>query len=205
MAISVTSIKDNNIVARSTLSSVPASTTGAMKNAFIASGILHAFIFVVSLIGLPFLAKEAPLIITPVSDELVDIAEITQTMRVATPKKEDKPKPIEKPEPPRPVQAAPKVTSEAPPKLEDIKSEKPEKPKDVNKEPPKPEPIVEAKKEKPKPKKEDKPKPKDKPKPQEDQFASLLKNLAPDAEEAKEWKMFLRTHQAAKSHASPTN
>ena len=127
MSLNLTGIKDN-VTATPNGVSLPVATADSMKNAFIASGILHAAIFIVSLIGIPFLAKDEPLIITPVSIELVDIADISQTDRRAPPKKEDKPKEIEKPEPPKPVEAAPKVTSEAPPKLEELKPEEP-KPK----------------------------------------------------------------------------
>ena len=159
-------------------------TAPSMKGAFIASGALHALIVVISMIGVPFLAKEEPLLVTPVSIELVDITDITQTNKVGQPKKEE-PKEIEKPEPPKPIDAAPKVTTESPPKIEETKPKEEPKPEEVKQEPPKPEPIVEPKKEEPKPKPKPKEKPKSKEKPKENDFDSLLKNLAPDAEESK--------------------
>lgn len=191
MAITLSNIKEN-VVASPMASGAPTMADVTMKNAFIASGVLHVGILVVSLIGIPFLAKPPPLIITPVSIELVDISDVTQTDRVAEPIKEDKPKDIEKPEPPK---AAPKMTAPTPPDLTQPEPEEIEKPKEVE-EPPKPEPILEVpKEEKPKPiekpKPKPKPKPKEKPKPkpkQEDLFDSLLKNLAPDAEEQQEEK-----------------
>lgn len=186
MGLTLTGIKDNVIAAPPVTSNVQASVSTSMKGAFIASGVLHASILIASLIGIPFVVTKEPLIITPISVELVDIAEVTQTTKVAPPKP-DKPKPIEKPEPPKPVQAAPKVTSEAPPSIEELKKpeeiKKPEEPKKTVE----PEPVLEAKKDTPKPKDKPKPKPKDKPKPQpkQDAFDSLLKNLAPDASEVK--------------------
>jgi hypothetical protein len=109
---------------------------------------------------------------------------------VALPKKEEKPEkepeklappPMDKPPPP------PKMTAEAPP---DMTAPKPPEPKDKNAEPEKPLPLPPkpADKPKPKPKEPEKPKKVEAAKPKEDPFASLLKNLTPDAEVTAEQK-----------------
>ncbi|MEM7651473.1 MAG: cell envelope integrity protein TolA [Pseudomonadota bacterium] len=144
-----------------------ASLQGSMKGAFVKSGIFHGLIFLVALFGIPFAQKE-PIIMAPVSVELVDIDELTQTNKRPPPKS----KPIEKPKEPE--------ASKPPP--EEIK--KPEPPKPEVKEPdpvPPPEPKEEPKEpEKPKPKEEPKEEPKED---QEDLFNSLLKDLTPREEE----------------------
>ena len=71
-----------------------AALQGSMKGAFVKSSIFHGIIFLVALFGIPFAAKE-PLIIAPVSVELVDIDELSHTNQKPPPKAE--PKPIEKP------------------------------------------------------------------------------------------------------------
>lgn len=154
-----------------------------MKGALIASGLFHVFIFVLSIVGLPFIVKDAPIIMTPVSIELVDISDMSQTNKRAAPQEKEKPVELEKPEPP-PQNMAPQMTAEKPPEIAEL-----EKPKDKPEpsEPTPPEPIQEvAEKEDPAPK--PKPKPKEKPKPKVEEqksFDSLLKNLAPDAGETK--------------------
>jgi len=140
MAISLTGIKDNVIASSGARQAIHASTVAAdsMKNAFIASGILHVVVVIIAMVGVPFFVKDEPLIITPVSIELVDIADVTQTNLRAPPKKQEKPKEIVKPEKPKeapkPPEPAPKVEKENPPEI-----------KEVKKEPPKPEPIPEPK------------------------------------------------------------
>ncbi|MEZ5919147.1 MAG: hypothetical protein R3D66_04305, partial [Alphaproteobacteria bacterium] len=156
----------------------------SMTGPVLASTVFHIVLFVLTAVGLPFVAKDTLIISTPISVELVSIDEITQTNRVAPPKKEDKaekepeklaPPPMDKPPPP------PKMTAEAPP---DMTAPKPADVKDDAK--------AEPEKLAPPPKPADKPKPKPKPKdpekpkaeaikPKEDPFASLLKNLTPDA------------------------
>ncbi|MFK7840052.1 MAG: energy transducer TonB [Bdellovibrionales bacterium] len=182
MAITVSNIKDNSAFAHKPKAE-PAVAQNSMKNAFIASGFLHVGIVIVATLGFPFLPKQEPLIITPISVELVDIADVTQANIRSTPKEKDTPKEIEKPTPPKVEEPKPKPVSE--PEPEPIPEPKIEETKP---EPPKAEPIpeepkVEKPKEKPKPK--PKPKPPEKPKPKEDAFDSLLKNLAPDAENQK--------------------
>lgn len=154
-----------------------------LKKAFFASGLFHVLVFVFAAMGIPFIAKDPPLITTPVSIELVDISDITQTNRRAPPRKEEKPVEIEKPEPPK-ANPTPKMTAEPQPSfLDPVPIEKPEPV-----EPAPPEPIQEvAKSEEPKPKPKPKPKEPEKPKVDEQKaFDSLLKNLAPDAGKVKE-------------------
>jgi len=175
MSINVSSIKEHIIAKQSANLPLSATNDVAMKNAFITSGALHIVILVIAAIGIPFLAKDEPLIITPISIELVDIADITQTNRRAPPKPE-KPIEIERPQPPQKIEPKPQPIPEPPapepePVIEDVKEQ-----------PPEPEPIIEPKKEtpKPKPKPKEPEKPKEQPKPKENAFDSLLKDLTPD-------------------------
>ncbi len=144
---------------------------GSMKGALVKSSLFHLLIFIVVLVGLPF-AKQDPLIIAPVSVELVDISDVTETNKKPPPKPKpipvpEKPKPIEPPQPPKEELKKPEPKPE-PKKPDPVPPPKP-------KEEPKPKP--EKPKEKPKPKK-----PKEEPKKQEDLFNSLLKDLTPTEE-----------------------
>lgn len=134
-------------------------TPPSMKGAIVTSGIFHLLLFVLTAVGIPFIARDPLIISTPINIELIKIDKVTQTDKVAQPKKLDKPKPIEK----KPV--PPKVTAEAPPDLT-----KP-KPVEVEEVVVKPKPAPKKPKSKPKP-----------PKKQESDFASLLKNLTPDTD-----------------------
>ncbi|HOO81454.1 MAG TPA: cell envelope integrity protein TolA [Alphaproteobacteria bacterium] len=147
---------------------------GSMKGALIKSSIFHGLVITIALVGIPFVKTE-PLIVAPVSVELVDISELSQTDQKPSPK----PKPIPTPEEPKKIE---------PPKPPEEELKKPE----AQPEPKKPDPVPlpkpeESKKqpEKPKPKPKEKPKPKPKkeePK-QDDLFNSLLKDLTPTEEE----------------------
>lgn len=141
-----------------------------MKGALVKSSLFHGLIFLVVLVGLPF-AEQEPLIVAPVSVELVDISELTKTNKKPPPKVTpiEKPKPIEPPKPPE----------------EPLKKPEPEvkKPDPV----PPPKPKEEPKKEPVKPKEKPKPKkPKEEPKKQEDLFSSLLKDLTPEKDKPEE-------------------
>ncbi|MBX2834502.1 MAG: hypothetical protein KTR28_05985, partial [Micavibrio sp.] len=154
---------------------------GSMKKPLIISCALHAAIVIVSVVGLPYIQKDTPIIDTPISVELVTIDETTQTNRVAAP--QNKPKEIEDPKPPEPKPAPPQQKEPPPPPEPEPKKEEPKPEPKVEKKPePKPEPKKEKPKPEPEPKKE-KPKPEPEPKKEEkksdDAFNSLLKNLAP--------------------------
>lgn len=143
--------------------------SSSMTGSLTMSAVFHVVLFIITAVGLPFVAKEPLLISTPISVELVEIAEITQTNKPAPPKSksEDTPPKPSKPEP---------VKQEPPPKLE----EKPSAPEPVKKEA---EPIPDLKPKEP-PKKPEKPKaqPKLEPVKEKKDFQSLLKNLTPDLE-----------------------
>ncbi len=159
----------------------------SMKGPVLTSAILHVILFIVTAVGLPFVARNHEVISQPISVELVTMDQITQTNRVAKP---IKPKEEEKKDLPPPKQekpSPPKMTQETPPDLSkpvppDIKEEVKAPPVEQLA-PPKPE------------KKKEEIKPKEKPKPpkqevtkvekktQEQDFSSLLKNLAPDTKE----------------------
>lgn len=145
----------------------------SMKGPFTVSVLFHVAIFLLTLVGLPFVVKE-PILITPISVELVDIDELSQTDKRPPPKVEDKPKPIEKPKEPEP----PKPPPEPKPEPEQVKKPDPVPPP----KPKEPEKIVEKPKpEPPKPKPPEKPK--EKPKEPERDISSLLKDLTPTEEE----------------------
>ncbi|MCB9983946.1 MAG: cell envelope integrity protein TolA [Rhodospirillales bacterium] len=151
-----------------------ASPQGSMTGPLLKSALFHGAILLVAAVGLPFIKTE-PLIIAPVSVELVDISDLSQTDQKPPPK----PKPIPQPEKPKEIEP-PK-----PPKEELKKPEAP-KPEAVKEEAvPLPKPEEKPKEpEKPKPKPKEKPqaKPKEEPK-QEDLFNSLLKDLTPVEED----------------------
>lgn len=69
---------------------------GSMKGALIKSSIFHGLVITIALVGIPFVKTE-PLIVAPVSVELVDISELSQTDQKPSPK----PKPIPTPEEPK--------------------------------------------------------------------------------------------------------
>lgn len=163
-----------------------AQSVGSMQWPFIVSGIFHGLIVAVFTVGMPYVKPEPFEFAPPIPVEIINISELTQTPRVAEPKKvEDKPEPP-KPEP-KAKPEAPKMTAEAPPDLsqpqkpevpdlvpepQDIEKPEPLKPKNVEK--PKPKPLVKPKITKKVPEKKN-----------EDKFASLLKNLTPDADTQK--------------------
>lgn len=154
----------------------------SMKGPFFKSSLFHIIIFVGTLIGIPFVAKE-PLLVNPVSVELVNIADVTTTDRMA-PKQNKKPENIEPPKPPEEKKPPPKQEMEKPPEIKEPEPPKPDPPKPEEKKPAEPEKVPEP------PKKEEKPKPKPpEPKPEkkeEQDFESLLRDLTPDEEEAPE-------------------
>lgn len=147
-----------------------------MTGPLIKSTIFHGAILLIAVLGLPFVKTE-PLVIAPVSVELVDISDLTQTDQKPPPKAKpipqpEEPKEIEPPKPPKEELKKPEPPKPEPVKEEAVPLPKPEeKPKAPEKPEPKP-------KEKPKPK----PKPKEEPK-QQDLFNSLLKNLTPAEED----------------------
>lgn len=139
-----------------------------MKGAFVSSGILHAIIMAVIIIGLPHVKPELPPIEEAITVEIADIDEITQTNKipvkapVKTPDKkpEKKAQPHQKEKP----KAAPTVTAKKPPK--------PVEPSEPDLAVPE---QVKVEKKAPAPTQKSKPK-KEKQEPQE-QFDSVLKNL----------------------------
>jgi outer membrane biosynthesis protein TonB len=139
----------------------------SMKGPVITSTLFHILLFAITAIGMPFLTPDE-VIFTPISVELVDIADVTQTNKppAIKPKAEEKPITEELKPPPIEKPAPPEMTEEAPP--EPVKPKPIEKKAEVEK--PKPKPKVEPKKEETKPKKD---------------FDTLLKNLAPVEEAEK--------------------
>lgn len=138
------------------------------RSSLYTSAALHGIIFIVALVGLPFLSRREFVIPPPITVDLIEISKVTQTTQVAP-----KPEPP-KPEPPKPAPAAPPNTApqpqqpvKEPPKPEE-KVEKSTKPVETVDEAAPPE-----KTKKPPPKKEP---PKKPPAPQRD-FSSVLKNL----------------------------
>ncbi len=140
---------------------------GSMKGPFLTSAIFHGLIFIVALVGLPFV-KQEPLILAPVSVELVDISDLTKAKK-PPPKKVE---PIEKPKEPEPPKPPP---------------EELEKPEPVPEAVPPPKPKEEPKKEPEKPKEKPKPKPKEKPKEKPKRtMDDLLKDMTPPEKEQAE-------------------
>ncbi|MGB4106759.1 MAG: energy transducer TonB [Alphaproteobacteria bacterium] len=150
----------------------------SMKAPVITSAVLHIILFIVTAVGIPFIARDHEILSQPISIEIVTVDELTQTNRVATPVK---PKEEKKDLPP------PKMAEETPPEI--TKPKPPEIKEEV-----KASPIEQLAPPKPEKKKEEV-KPKEKPKPpkqevtkvekkvEQQDFASLLKNLTPDVQE----------------------
>lgn len=149
-------------------------TAGALM-----SLIFHGLLVSVTIVGMPFVARDKLEVSTPISVEMVELDEISQTTRRAPPQKvEESEKSEAAPPPPKP--AMPKMEQASAP---DMTPEKAVKPKPVPP-PPKPEPE----------KTEEKPEPKPEPEPKEESvsakepskdFQSLLRNLTPDAQETR--------------------
>ena len=148
----------------------------AMRTPLLISGFLHLGVALIAAFGLPHFVTEKPMIVTPISIEIVPIDKLTQTNKVAAPKKVEKP-PEEIKEPPVPEKPAPPKMEAAPkpPEPETI----PTPAEDVK--PPEEKPLKPAPKKPPVKTPEDK-----KEKPKENEFDALLKNLTPDAEKTQE-------------------
>ncbi|MCB1839901.1 MAG: cell envelope integrity protein TolA [Rhodospirillales bacterium] len=164
-----------------------------MKAPLITSVSLHALIFLLGLVTLPFLAPSPLVMPQAVTVEMVDISEIAQTDFMAPPNKPDEaseelpekaPDPVYNSEEAPPVLETPKepeIAEVPPPPVE--KPQPPQEqvamPEDV-----KPAPIPKTKpKPPPKPAEQAQEKPKDKPEkptPQRD-LSSVLKDITPDA------------------------
>jgi hypothetical protein len=161
----------------------PQGEDASLKRALFKSTLFHIALFLFTLIGIPLISKP-PVVLTPVSVELVNISDVSRTTKVAQPKKEpEKPQEIEAPKPPEEkIKPPPKSVPEQPPEIPDPVIPEPPKPEE-KKPDPKPKPPEPKKEEKKKPK----PKPpepkKEEPKKQEEDFDSLLKNLAPEEKE----------------------
>ncbi len=158
----------------------PIKTT--MSSAVVLSFLFHGFLVIIGTLGLPYIRRPV-LPPEPISVEIVEIDEITQTnKRAAAPK--DEPKPIEKkiePKEDKPV-APPKVDLQAPPKVtEPDPKPKPEPEKVKPKSKPVPPPPKEEELKKPEPKPEEKEEIVEEQ--QQEQFLSLLKNLQDGAPE----------------------
>ncbi len=154
-----------------------------MQGPFLGSTAFHIGIVIISILGMPFVAKEPPMMPNPITIDFVEIDEVSASPDPAPPKpKQKKAEPEPKEDVPAPP-AAPKMTAENPPNLSKPKAPEVE---------PIPEPKAEPEDIKPLEKKDLKPPP---PKPkkevtkkvdtQQQDFSSLLKNLAPDAGEEK--------------------
>ena len=156
----------------------------SMKGPVFTSAFFHVLLFIVTAVGLPFIARDHELLSRPISVEVVTPDQISQTNRVAAPVK---PKEEELPPPKQEKPSPPKMAEEAPP---DLSKPKPPEIKEEVKAPP----VEQLAPPKPEKKKQEV-KPKEKPKlpkqdvtkvekkTQEQDFQSLLKNLTPDAKE----------------------
>jgi outer membrane biosynthesis protein TonB len=149
----------------------PYESYAPMRGAFIVSGLLHLSVMLIGVVGLPFISKPPPPLNTAISVEIVPVAEITQTNRVAPkpmPKEDEKKPPPPAPEKPQP----PKMTAAAPPDAT------PPMPKVAPSDVPDPKPIKKPDEKKLKsPPKKTPPKKEDAKKPPQEDFDSLLKNL----------------------------
>ena len=172
--------------------------------AFVRSILFHIVVVFFATVGIPHIQKDPVTIAPPITIELMDLSEITQTNKVSAPVK---PKEIKKPDekkPPESKPPPPKMDAPAPPDLSQPKAPDLEKgvanpdplppPKDLKKPTKKPKP----------PKKKPQPPKKKEPKKTSNDFQSLLKNLTPDAKkEDKADPNDKKTDSAQKSQIAP--
>ena len=166
------------------------SSSGYSIGAILGSGIFHLFIVIVFTVGIPLMKTEPITISNPVSIELADIDELTQTNRAPSLAKPSEPKPPTPEETPPTPYKPPPMTADAPP---DLSAPKAPDAADVAQDvplPPEPEPLERKEIKKPEEKKKPPaPAPKpiskkpDKPKPAASDFQTLLKNLTPNLDE----------------------
>jgi hypothetical protein len=141
----------------------------SMRGSFIAAGLFHLAVFLMTVVSLPFLISPPPDISTPISVEIVDISEITQTNKIAAPIEKPEEKPIEAPPPQLEIKPSP------PPPQEEIPTPEPPKPVPLEKVKPPEEKVLQPAPKKPPVKTQEKKEEKKK------DFNSLLKNLTPEA------------------------
>lgn len=150
----------------------------SMRGPLVLSGLFHVILFTITAVGIPFVVQDKiEIITTPITIEVVDLDEMTQTTRVSKPSKSHE-KPQKEPPPRKP--APPQMTADAPPDLTLPKPDKVEEPPEESLPealvpPPLPKSKPAFKKPPPKPEATKVAKPKD----QQD-FQSLLKNLIPE-------------------------
>jgi len=159
----------------------------ATAEPLIYSIVVHGIVLVLVSLGLPGFQPDPIRIAPPVSVELVELDELTQTDKVSAPKPEsDKPdKPEEAPPTPK-KPAPPKVDSEQAPDLSEPKAPDIKDETESAQPLPKPEKLEPLKdKPKPPPRKPQAPEQKAS-KQNTNTFESLLKNLTPDVPEEKE-------------------
>lgn len=159
--------------------------TPPMRGAVLGSIVFHAIVIVLGIYGLPYMKKPPIIADEPISVEILEIAEIRQTNRepVKAPPPKEEPKEEKPPEkkvekPPMP----PKVDLKEPPKAVPPKPPEPKKEEVKKAEAPKPPPPEALKPPEPKP-----PEPKKeevKEETQQQDFASLLKNLQETEQQA---------------------
>lgn len=159
--------------------------SSAMSGALVYSLLIHVVLMIFAAVGLPHVSRDPVTIAPPVTVELVDISELTQTTKVSTPKKPEK---IEEPAaktPPQKRPAPPKVDALTPPDLSQPKAPDLKQEDVADADPiPTPEALKKPVKKPEPPKKKPKtPKKKEPKKAQTQDFQSLLKNLTPDVAE----------------------
>lgn len=175
-----------NVVATSPIQTMSFQT--GTSGAVVSSLAIHAVIIVLMVVGLPMVAKDPIMVPPPITVDIVDIDQITQSTskRDPAPRREAPPKPTppqSKPKPPKVTASkAPDMAKPKPPKVTEKVAERREAapvPKLERKDIKKPEPAP-----KPEPKEVEPPKPTAAE--QAQRFDSLLKNLAPDTSEERQ-------------------
>ena len=156
-----------------------------MSGALVYSLLIHVVFMVFTAVGLPYVSRDPVTIAPPVTVELVDISELTQTTKVSAPKKSEKIKESFTKAPPQKRPAPPKVDALAPPDLSQPRAPNLKKEDVANADPiPTPEALKKPVKKPEMPKKKPKlAKKKEPQKAQTQDFQSLLKNLATDVAE----------------------
>ncbi len=151
------------------------------SGAVVRSILFHALVIFFATVGLPYATKEPLTIAPPITVELVNLSEITQTNKLSAPVK---PKKEKEPEEKKPAESKPtpaKMDSPTPPDLSQPKAPDLEKGVATAEPLPTPKALKKPTKKPKAPKKKPKPPKKKQTKKASNDFQSLLKNLTPDA------------------------
>lgn len=121
-----------------------------MRTALILSGVLHVAIFLIALVGLPYLPKREMLQLAEIPVDVVEVGPMTISRLNDQPAERPRPQPP-RPTPPKETQPPPPKSQEQPAPPPPVREPEPPKPEPPRPAPPREEPKPEPPKEEPKP------------------------------------------------------